>query len=389
MFVPRPPLDLSSKPIIGMVHLPPLDQAFDMSNTDDSIFEISLQDAIALEEAGFDAILIENFHDTPFPKYRLDDEKFILMSTIVKEVGSKISIPWGVNVLRNACVQALIMATVNKGSFIRCNIYEGAYVTDQGIIESVAKDVQKKKREINSKVQILADVHVKHATPLGDFSLEEAAKNAITREGADAIIVSGKTTGTLIEISRLKNFVEMTKIKPILGSGLSSNNLSEVFPYISGAIVGSSIKVADISSPIDIEKAKTKIQALWKAVGLSWKPEGRDHPSRIVTQMERKNVFFLGEVDDDDDLIGVIMVSHDGRKGWINRLAVHPEHHHKGIAQKLLEIAEDQLFRIEGIEVCSALIFDDNKPSLSLFEKVGYESWGSVRYYSKRKRPEA
>ena len=131
-----------------------------------------------------------------------------------------------------------------------------------------------------------------------------------------------------------------------------------------------------------------KIQALWKLTGLSWRPDGRDHPKRILTQIKRKNIFFLGAVEN-SDLLGVIMVSHDGRKGWINRLAVHPDHRHKGIAQNLLEVAEDQLFQTEGIEVCSALIFDDNKPSLSLFEKVGYESWTNVLYYSKRKRPEA
>ncbi|MFX0123627.1 MAG: GNAT family N-acetyltransferase [Candidatus Hodarchaeota archaeon] len=131
-----------------------------------------------------------------------------------------------------------------------------------------------------------------------------------------------------------------------------------------------------------------KIQTLWKVAGLSWRPEGRDHPDRIIKQIERKNIFFLGEVKN-EELLGVIMVSHDGRKGWINRLAVHPEHRHKGIAKELLEVAEVQLLQTEGIEVCSALIFDDNKPSLSLFEKVGYEPWVNVLYYSKRKRPEA
>lgn len=138
---------------------------------------------------------------------------------------------------------------------------------------------------------------------------------------------------------------------------------------------------------LDIEDYP-KIQELWELSGLSWRPDGRDHPEKIALQMERKNIFFMGAVKD-NDLLGVIMVSHDGRKGWINRLAVHPDHRHKGIAQKLLEAAEDQLLKTEGIEVCSALIFDDNKPSLSLFEKVGYESWINVRYYSKRKRPEA
>ncbi|UCG00865.1 MAG: GNAT family N-acetyltransferase [Candidatus Heimdallarchaeota archaeon] len=131
-----------------------------------------------------------------------------------------------------------------------------------------------------------------------------------------------------------------------------------------------------------------KIQALWEMVGLSCRPDGRDHPDRIRLQIKRKNIFFLGKLYE-DDLLGVIMVSHDGRKGWINRLAVHPDHRQKGIAQELLEVAENQLFQNEGIEVCSALIFDDNNASISLFEKVGYELWDDVRYYSKRKRLEA
>ncbi|MFX0208261.1 MAG: BtpA/SgcQ family protein, partial [Candidatus Hodarchaeota archaeon] len=78
------------------------------------------------------------------------------------------------------------------------------------------------------------------------------------------IILSGRATGTLIDLEKLKNFVHITKIKPILGSGLTIKNLLSVFPYISGAIVGSSIKVDDISSPIDLEKAKALVKE-WKS----------------------------------------------------------------------------------------------------------------------------
>lgn len=247
-----------------MVHLLPLDTSVSSDHSIEDIYKIAIEDAITLETAGFDAVMIENFHDTPFPKYRIDDLKFLLFSSIVEKIVSEINIPCGVNILRNACVQALLIATINRGSFIRCNIYEGAYVTDQGIIESVAAEVQQKFKEINSKVKILADVHVKHATPLGRFSLEEAATNAIDREGASAIILSGRETGTLIDLEKLRNFVQSTKIKPILGSGLSIKNLPTVFPYISGAIVGSSIKIDDISSPIDIEKAKALVKE-WKS----------------------------------------------------------------------------------------------------------------------------
>ena len=263
LFFPKNRLDLSIKPLIGMVHLLPLDTSVSSDHSFEDVYKNAIKDAITLETAGFDAVLIENFHDTPFPKYRIDDLKFLLFSSIVDKIISEIDIQCGVNILRNACVQALIIATINRGSFIRCNIYEGAYVTDQGIIESVAAEVQQKFKEINSTVKILADVHVKHATPLGKFSLEEAATNAINREGASAIILSGRETGTLIDLEKLKNFVQSTKIKPILGSGLSIKNLPTVFPYISGAIVGSSIKIDDISSLIDIKKAKALVKE-WK-----------------------------------------------------------------------------------------------------------------------------
>lgn len=156
------------------------------------------------------------------------------------------------------------MATIHQASFIRCNVWEGAYVTDQGIIEGIANETILKKREINSDVKILADIHVKHASPLGDFSMEDAAKNALYRGNADGIIVSGKETGQLISVPKLKQFVEKTSIKPILGSGLTIKNLKDVKQYISGAIVGSSIKETKISSPVDLEKAKALVTA-WKS----------------------------------------------------------------------------------------------------------------------------
>ncbi len=131
-----------------------------------------------------------------------------------------------------------------------------------------------------------------------------------------------------------------------------------------------------------------KIKALWKIAGLPSKPEGRDHPDRIKDQFKSKNTFFIGEIEN-EELIGVVLVTHDTRKGWINRLAVLPQYQGRGIAQQLIKEAEDRLFQDNSIEVFCTLIFSDNSESTSLFEKVGYEFWNNVRYYSKRKRPEA
>jgi membrane complex biogenesis BtpA family protein len=263
--VPEPILDLNNKPLIGMIHLPTLESyLFPDFDFNDS-FRISIADALTLKQARFNVILIENFHDVPFPKSRIDDARFLLMSKIVDKIVKSVpDMIIGVNILRNACTQALTMATINKASFIRCNIWEGAYVTDQGIIEAAASEVIREKQILRSSIKILADIGVKHASPLGQFSLEEAAQNAIKRGRADAVILSGKETGKLISIEKLKKFVQKSHIKPLLGSGITFENLESVFPYISGAIVGSSLKfdTKNLHSPIDLEKA-TKLMNYW------------------------------------------------------------------------------------------------------------------------------
>ncbi|WP_455142352.1 BtpA/SgcQ family protein [Candidatus Hodarchaeum mangrovi] len=254
--------DLTTKPLIGMIHLPPFPRPSEKSL--DSVIEHCLCDVQVLQETGFDAILIENFHDNPFPKYRLDDYKYLVMSTIVGEIVKEIKIPFGINILRNACKQALIMAAVHGAAFIRCNVWEGTYITDQGKIESVAYDVIRKKNIFGLNIMILADVHVKHASPLGNFSLEEASKNALIRGKADAIIVSGRETGSMIHLVDLQKLYQLTGIKPILGSGLTSKNVQQVFPYISGAIVGTFLKNGDLSALIDQNKAE-KLSQIWKS----------------------------------------------------------------------------------------------------------------------------
>ncbi len=260
------PLKIQKRPLIGMIHLPSFNLITSPEVNVDDAFNISMADALTLKKAGFDAILIENFHDVPFPKTSIPEEKLLLMSRIVGKIANSVpDISIGVNILRNACVQALLVAITNNASFIRCNIWEGAYVTDQGIIESAAEAVLSKKKQLNSSVAVLADVGVKHATPVGKFNLEDAARNALFRGNADAIILSGKETGKIISKEKLQKFVSKTQIKPIIGSGLNFDNVETLFPFISGGIIGSSLKIdpTNLHSPLDLEKA-TAIMKLWR-----------------------------------------------------------------------------------------------------------------------------
>jgi hypothetical protein len=117
----------------------------------------------------------------------------------------------------------------------------------------------KTKRLMNSEVKIFADIFVKHATPLADFSVLEAAEHALGRGGADNIIISGRKSGGEIDYSMLDE-LNSSGIKPIIGSGLKLDSIPKYKGKISGAIVGSAIKEKDITSKIDMSKASEFIK---------------------------------------------------------------------------------------------------------------------------------
>lgn len=71
-------------------------------------------------------------------------------------------------------------------------------------------------------------------------------------------------------------------------------------------------------------------------------------------------------------LVGTILGTHDTRKGWINRLAVHPAYRRKGLATRLVREAERGL-RHRGLRMFAALIEPGNAASEALFHSLGYE----------------
>ncbi len=139
-------------------------------------------------------------------------------------------------------------------------------------------------------------------------------------------------------------------------------------------------------SPLAIEDYDALV-SLWQRAGLKFKPEGRDSREALSRQLRQGRVTLLG-AEEEGRLIGVVMVSHDGRKGWINRLAVEPEYRQQGLGACLIAAAEEELHG-QGVEVIAALIEAENEPSLNLFQKEGYLLAREIFYLSKRPGEEA
>ena len=119
---------------------------------------------------------------------------------------------------------------------------------------------------------------------------------------------------------------------------------------------------------------------------MSYRPNGRDSRNEISRQIKESNDLFIGAFEN-NALIGVVVGSDDGRKGWINRIAVDPKHRRKGVAQALMHAAEDAL-RKRGRKIICTLIEDWNKNSLKLFKKCNYVLHRDIFYLSKRENKE-
>ena len=128
---------------------------------------------------------------------------------------------------------------------------------------------------------------------------------------------------------------------------------------------------------------------LWRRAGLhSLKPQGRDSRAALARQLASGVQTLLG-LEVGGRLAGAVAVTHDSRKGWINRLVVDPDHRRRGYAVHLIAASEEVLHE-QGMRVIAALVESDNPASLALFQKTGYvEIDAGIHYLSKRDSDDA
>lgn len=247
------------KVLLGVVHLKPLPGS--PRHTGESIESISAAaraDARAILDAGFDGWILENFGDAPFFKGPVPPHVLTLLTRIACELPRDDNLA-GVNVLRNDAAGALAVAAACNLHFIRVNVHTGAMVTDQGVLEGDAANTTRSRRWLAPDVAILADVDVKHALPLGaGFDLLDAARDTAHRGLADALIITGKATGSPVNLSDLNTVRAAVPDRPILaGSGVTLASVRDVLRVCHGVIVGSWIKRAgNVEERVDATRAR-------------------------------------------------------------------------------------------------------------------------------------
>lgn len=253
----------ADRPIIGMVHLQSLPGAPGFDGDRAAIRERALADARALEAGGVDGLIVENFGDVPFYPESVPAHVVSEMTAVAGEVVETVDCPVGINVLRNDAEAALAVAGAVGAGFVRVNVHVGTAATDQGLLSGRAHETVRLRERVAPGVAILADVHVKHASPVGDRGVGRAARETVERGLADGVIVSGPGTGEEAPDTAIERVAGAVDAPVFVGSGVTPGTVHGVFDLgADGAVVGSALeRDGEAGNPVEEARVRTVVEA--------------------------------------------------------------------------------------------------------------------------------
>ena len=117
-----------------------------------------------------------------------------------------------------------------------------------------------------------------------------------------------------------------------------------------------------VSTDIDV------IVALWRRCGLV-RPNNDPIKDIARKQKVRGDLFLVGSFD--REIVASVMVGYEGHRGWINYLAVSPDHRKQGYGRKMMEEAERRL-RAEGCPKINLQVRTSNSEVLAFYAAIGF-----------------
>lgn len=110
------------------------------------------------------------------------------------------------------------------------------------------------------------------------------------------------------------------------------------------------------------------VVALWAVCDLTrpWNDPHKDIHRKLLVQAE---MFLVGTVD--HAVVATVMAGYEGHRGWINYLAVAPEHRSKGHARRLMAEVE-RMLRDAGCPKINLQIRRSNKEAIEFYKAIGF-----------------
>lgn len=109
-----------------------------------------------------------------------------------------------------------------------------------------------------------------------------------------------------------------------------------------------------------------RVRRLWSHCGLT--PSAGDSLENLTTLIYPELFVVVAQ---DDRLVGSLMATFDGRRGWLHHLAVDHAYRHRGIATDLVHVVEQRL-RTLGCQKINLLIEPENAVVQKFYESCAY-----------------
>ena len=167
---------IGSETVIGMVHCLPLPTTAGFDGDYQKILDRAVQDAVTLEKAGVDAVIVENMGDTPFSAM-LNKAQLAALTAATLAVKNAVNIPVGVDAAFNDCEANIAIAAITGASFIRVPVFVDTVIFTDGVIHPCAKKCMEYRKAMGKEdIKVLADVQVNTAG--SDQTSKKCSKSA-------------------------------------------------------------------------------------------------------------------------------------------------------------------------------------------------------------------
>ncbi len=259
----------AGKPVIAMVHLGALPGSplHDYEGGIEAIVENARKDLVALQAAGFDAVMFGNENDRPY-EFAVDTASTATMGYVIGRLRSEITVPFGVNVLWDP-QSSIALAAATGARFVR-EIFTGTYASDMGPwTPDAGKAMRYRDRLGRQDLALLYNVSAEFAHSLDQRALPDRARSAVFSSIPDAILVSGAITGEAARMVDLEAVKKALPTTPVLANtGVKHATVADVLAIADGCIVGSSLKVdGDTWKAVDADRAAEFMRIVRQARG--------------------------------------------------------------------------------------------------------------------------
>ncbi len=118
----------------------------------------------------------------------------------------------------------------------------------------------------------------------------------------------------------------------------------------------------------DIEDQAAVIE-LWQACALvvPWNDPVKDIARKLKVDAD---LFLVGESR--GEIVATVMGGYEGHRGWINYLAVSPQHQRKGYGREIMEFVEQRI-QLKGCPKINLQIRGTNTQAAAFYQAIGYD----------------